>query len=543
MTGISGTFAIANFGYDRVGRFMSHVEQPAAGACPPAAPSRIFPANLLFLISMVLIVTVGAAAQAWRVWPGMIVTELFCVLLPAWLFARQTRSVAEALRLKWVGVAPCAVGLLIGTSAFPLALLADILSRNLLGYGFSLPDSSWPVGLGGTAVYVLASAILPPLCEEMVFRGYMLGAYERAGWAPWSAILLVAASCTAWHLSLSRAPAVAVYALLVTYLAWRTGSVWPSVGAHLGANGTAALLVIFRTRLPAAGPGTKQLLLASIPAMAVTALCLWRIARWQAPHRPATDSPVAARWGRQCWPLYVAAVVFAVVGGAEIAVHRPRAAQAGRDVRVEAPWTAQFHLAYEIYGPPGRIGEADYHLVDQGPAGWLLSGSAEFRAANAMTGAPMKIRFDASWDRKSMVLRRFFGEVTRGGQKEPFAYEEVAPASQEPRFSGGFYSPYEFPWRLSAALVLRDRSVSRQAAVDLRYAPVEGQSSRRAVTIDLDPQVETMRRPAGTFRTVRLAMGPETSMWYDVKAPYTVVEYRTAGVVWTLAARKQASER
>jgi hypothetical protein len=33
-------------------------------------------------------------------------------------------------------------------------------------------------------------------------------------------------------------------------------------------------------------------------------------------------------------------------------------------------------------------------------------------------------------------------------------------------------------------------------------------------------------------------MGPETSTWYDVKAPFTVVEYRTAGVVWMLAARK-----
>ena len=500
--------------------FMSHVEQPAAVACPPAAPSRILPANLLFLISMVLILTVGTAAQAWRAWPGMIITELFCILLPAWLFARQTGSVTEALRLKWVGVAPCAVGLLMGASAFPLALLAEALGRNLLGYEFSLPDSFLPVGPGNTAVYVLALAILPPLCEEMLFRGYILRAYERAGWAPRSAILLVAGLCTAWHLSPSRAPAVAVFALLVTYLAWRTGSVWPSIGCHLGANGTAALLAIFRTRLPAAGPGAKQLLLAAIPATAVLVLCLWHIARWQAPPPPATASPLAAGWGRQCWPLYVAAVMVAVVGGVEIAVHRPRSAQAVPGVRVEAPWTAQLNLAYEIYGPPGRIGEADYHLIDQGPAGWLLSGSAEFRAANAMTGAPMKIWFDASWDRKSMVLRRFFGEVTRGGRKEPFRYEEFAPASQQPRFSGGFYSPYEFPWRLSAALVLRDRSVSRQAAVNLWYAPVEGQSSRRVVTIDLDPRVETMRRPAGMFRTVRLAMGPETSMWYDVKAPY-----------------------
>jgi hypothetical protein len=177
--------------------FMSHVEQPAAVACPPAAPSRILPANLLFLISMVLILTVGTAAQAWRVWPGLISTELFCILLPAWLFARQTGSVTEALRLKWVGVAPCAVGLLMGASAFPLALLAEALGRNLLGYEFSLPDSFLPVGPGNTAVYVLALAILAPLCEEMLFRGYIHspGCAGRAEEATMAVLAMTTAPC------------------------------------------------------------------------------------------------------------------------------------------------------------------------------------------------------------------------------------------------------------------------------------------------------------------------------------------------------------
>ncbi len=483
---------------------------------------------------MVLIVTAGGAAQVWRAWPGLILTELFCILLPAWWFARRTGSTAEALRLKWVGVAPCAVGLLTGLSAFPLAALADALVRNLLGYRLSIPESFWPAGPGSTAVYVLASVVMAPFCEEMVFRGYILGAYERAGWAPRNAILLVAGLFTAWHLSPSRAPAVAVFALLVTYLAWRTGSVWPSVGGHLGANGTAALLMIFRARLPADEPGIRQLLVAAIPAAAVTILCLRWVARRHAAHPPVTPSPVGPQW----WPLYVATIIVVVAGGAEIAVQTTGGAQANAGVAVEAPWTAQRNLAYEIYGPPGRIGEADYHLIDQGAAGWLLSGTAEFRAANAMTGSPMKIRFDASWDRKSMVLRRFFGEVTRGDRKEPFRYEEAAPVRQESRLSAGFYSPYELPWRLSAVLAPRGRSVRWHSAVNLWHAPLEGQSSRRTVTMELDPEVETTRRPAGVFRTVRLAMGPETRMLYDVKAPYTVVEYRVDGVVWTLSARE-----
>src|SRR5579872_3702087 len=68
---------------------------------PPAAVSRVRPANQLYLIVLLLLLAVGAPLQAWRIWPGEIFTELFVILLPTLLFAPKTGSTADALRLRW----------------------------------------------------------------------------------------------------------------------------------------------------------------------------------------------------------------------------------------------------------------------------------------------------------------------------------------------------------------------------------------------------------------------------------------------------------
>ena len=43
------------------------------------------PANPLYLVSLALVLVLGSAVQAWRIWPGVIVTGLFLILLSALL--------------------------------------------------------------------------------------------------------------------------------------------------------------------------------------------------------------------------------------------------------------------------------------------------------------------------------------------------------------------------------------------------------------------------------------------------------------------------
>jgi len=45
---------------------MESFAAPLAVAAPPATPARIFPANLLYLISLVLSLAIGVTIERWR---------------------------------------------------------------------------------------------------------------------------------------------------------------------------------------------------------------------------------------------------------------------------------------------------------------------------------------------------------------------------------------------------------------------------------------------------------------------------------------------
>jgi hypothetical protein len=100
------------------------------------------------------------------------------------------------------------------------------------------------------------------------------------------------------------------------------------------------------------------LLLIAIPATVVAALCLWRISGLLAKLPVPYGDGRRQRW----WPLWVAGVVVAVLAATE--GHVPASARDKSSLRLEALWTAQFDLDYEIYGPGGRTDPADYDLID-----------------------------------------------------------------------------------------------------------------------------------------------------------------------------------
>jgi uncharacterized protein len=297
---------------------VSIADSPAAAASPIAASSRILSANLLFLVSLLLILTIGSALQLWQLWPGLIATELLCILLPAWLFARATGSTKDALRLKWPGLKTCLLGLACGAGTLPLAGAAAAVSGKLLGYGFSVPDQLWPAGLGSGMMYVLGTVVLGPFCEEMVFRGYMLGVYERAGWSARVTVLSLAGLFAVWHISPARLFGIAVLGTVFTYLAWRTGSVWPSIAAHMGANGVVCVLMLMRSRLAAEDPGGAAFLLIGVPATVIAMLALRQISRRHAVPLRSAEAPEKGGW----WPVWVAGVLLVILAAADIATHR-----------------------------------------------------------------------------------------------------------------------------------------------------------------------------------------------------------------------------
>ncbi len=87
-------------------------------------------------------------------------------------------------------------------------------------------------------------AILPPICEELLCRGFLLSAFRsRLGAA--KAVVLTALLFGALHLDLHRFPGTFAAGLVLGYVCVRTGSVFASILFHMVYNGLLASAVWF----------------------------------------------------------------------------------------------------------------------------------------------------------------------------------------------------------------------------------------------------------------------------------------------------------
>lgn len=113
-----------------------------------------------------------------------------------------------------------------------LQMIQKVLESNL-GLGFN----------------VTMLALVPALCEEILFRGYAQRQFERAAGAG-GGILLSGVLFGLYHLRPSQVLPLAVIGIFLAYLTWRTGSLWPAVLVHLLHNGIAVVAAHLAQRRP-----------------------------------------------------------------------------------------------------------------------------------------------------------------------------------------------------------------------------------------------------------------------------------------------------
>lgn len=105
------------------------------------------------------------------------------------------------------------------------------------------------------AVILAAFALTPAVMEEFFFRGYLLGALRRH-WPAWGAIGATALLFGLFHLSVGGLAAVervvssTFLGVVLGWICWRTGSIWPGVVTHTLHNGLLLSMAYWRDLLP-----------------------------------------------------------------------------------------------------------------------------------------------------------------------------------------------------------------------------------------------------------------------------------------------------
>lgn len=195
----------------------------------------------------------------------------FC-LFPILLVRREGQKPGNALRLG--GVRAEHVGLAVGIYALSLLVVIAVTFTTMAiisGIGFH----SWDTGgnpiidyQGSLNQSLFFFAIIPAICEETFFRGYLLRAYSPLG--TWRAIVFSSLLFALLHGSIIRLPITFTLGVVLSLLALKTGSLVPSMIVHFVNNAVAVTLTNGLTKLvPRSQAMASAATLPTVPLVAV----------------------------------------------------------------------------------------------------------------------------------------------------------------------------------------------------------------------------------------------------------------------------------
>ncbi|MBW6514497.1 MAG: ABC transporter permease subunit [Candidatus Syntrophosphaera sp.] len=204
---------------------------------------------LYFALAVIALYYIGGSLQAKDMIKGLTQTQVFIILLPVLLLLRALKlKPREILRLKLPRLKEV---LLIPFIAVSAALIVAILSQFInsiypfpeeyieaLSRLFTQDVPLWQM--------FLVIAVLPGICEEILFRGFMVRFYE--GKSLRLAVIASALLFAVFHLDPFRFVPVFLLGLLLGYLTLRSGSIINSMLSHTINNGLALFIVTYASQ-------------------------------------------------------------------------------------------------------------------------------------------------------------------------------------------------------------------------------------------------------------------------------------------------------
>lgn len=273
---------------------------------PPIEQHSVTSAALAVLITALILPCYMLAqfASVLHVGFGLWFVEAVVFLGIGWVVVRFSgRNPARYTALDTPALRPIAFGFIVGTVNFaaaviPIQFIATSIAPEWLTRQFdSVRVFQSQSGLD-LLILITAVGLAAPVAEEFFFRGVLqrglMKKDQQSGWlTPTAAIVSTGFIFSAFHLDPVGLVARWELGVLFGYLAWRTGSIWPGIGAH-AANNLIATGLYFLARDKAAEQeqGWTAVLafaVVGIPLLAAVLVAPRRFTSLLAYPKPATD--------------------------------------------------------------------------------------------------------------------------------------------------------------------------------------------------------------------------------------------------------------
>lgn len=276
-----------------------------------------------FAFLLVVLALLGVATLNIFLSSGVIlwINELIIFTLPIFWFTKNKNvSWKEVCKLNPVSKKVYQLTIIIGLSVYPvfifLSSIVEVILNSTIGQYYELinfMDATRETNLN-FSLFIIGITILAPIFEELFFRGFLqhsLGGYKRkSGWI--LAGFLFGAVHFANHIS--NAVGAIFLGLLLSYIAFRTKSILPTIIIHAIVNVLSAILL----HIPSFFEYSLSLELLFSPIIVALAITILIITLKQLPPSPNKDTTSDPFRIKAIVPILIALVLLGGIAVSEV---------------------------------------------------------------------------------------------------------------------------------------------------------------------------------------------------------------------------------
>lgn len=209
----------------------------------------VFHSNIFYLIVGILLFLLGSIVQSREIYSGLLITEYIIILIPNIIYLKsKDLSLKEIFRLNNINVKQALYVIAITIFSYPIAVFANLIMVSILSLFGELSQSSAPIPdtLPLYIISLFVIAISPGICEEIMFRGTMMNAYENL--SKRKAIIYSAVLFGVFHLNVQNLLGPIVLGIVFGIVVYKTNSIYSSMLGHAVNNGIALTIGYFATK-------------------------------------------------------------------------------------------------------------------------------------------------------------------------------------------------------------------------------------------------------------------------------------------------------
>ncbi len=198
---------------------------------------------LISVITVIVVIYLGGAVQLKYGYAGLLFQQFIIIEMPLLAVWYTKKDMKQTFSLNPITPKGLVASVLFGVGGTCLtSLVSDILSKLMVKSAENLNSLNEMLsGFGFVEAFVL-TAVLPAVCEEFLFRGYIFSAF-KGRYRVINALILSSVLFGLYHMSILRFFGTALLGFLNCYAVYKTGSLLAGIVMHFMNNSIGVILL------------------------------------------------------------------------------------------------------------------------------------------------------------------------------------------------------------------------------------------------------------------------------------------------------------